>query len=227
MSSTGKTTNLGLNQWELTDPFLMEDFNEDNAKIDEALGEVDSKIAAAAEQSAFVSLMDVKLTAASRSIELDFSNIDLSQYASLEMRMYLPHSHTDKTYLCATMNDITNNVYASASDWTIPSQAGSGYFDSGTLQNQMRLSYMSKDAGYNCGYTMTVSLVGDKAPVLFCDGANCASDGGSGYRMYAWRYISTMSDDTVTAATLNKIKLYPDSGNFKAGARITVHGVRL
>lgn len=43
--SINKTENLGLNQWVRSDPFRMEDFNEDNAKIDAA-------VAAKAEQTA-------------------------------------------------------------------------------------------------------------------------------------------------------------------------------
>jgi len=38
MSSKTKTTNLGLNHWELDDVFQMDDFNQDNAKIDAAMG---------------------------------------------------------------------------------------------------------------------------------------------------------------------------------------------
>ena len=34
-----QTSNYQLNQWEKTDRILMEDFNEDNRKIDEALAE--------------------------------------------------------------------------------------------------------------------------------------------------------------------------------------------
>lgn len=38
-----KTEHIGLHQWESTDPFLREDFNEDNRKIDEAVGEAAGK----------------------------------------------------------------------------------------------------------------------------------------------------------------------------------------
>lgn len=38
MASTNKTPNLGLNQWLLTDPFQVEDFNADNAKLDAVIG---------------------------------------------------------------------------------------------------------------------------------------------------------------------------------------------
>ena len=38
--ASGKTANLELNQWTKTDPVCMEEFNADNRKIDEAIGEV-------------------------------------------------------------------------------------------------------------------------------------------------------------------------------------------
>ncbi|MEG0778947.1 MAG: hypothetical protein RSG55_08870, partial [Oscillospiraceae bacterium] len=38
MASTNKTANLGLNQWVESDPFLREDANADNSRIDAAIG---------------------------------------------------------------------------------------------------------------------------------------------------------------------------------------------
>lgn len=35
-----QTEHIGLHQWESADPFLREDFNDDNSKIDQAVGEV-------------------------------------------------------------------------------------------------------------------------------------------------------------------------------------------
>lgn len=35
-----QTEHIGLHQWESTDSFLREDFNDDNSKIDQAVGEV-------------------------------------------------------------------------------------------------------------------------------------------------------------------------------------------
>ena len=36
--SSSKTSNIGLNQWQRSDFFVMDDFNADNQKIDAALG---------------------------------------------------------------------------------------------------------------------------------------------------------------------------------------------
>ena len=72
MASTNKTANLQLNQWVLTDPLLMEDMNEDNRKLDAAVG-----------ASPYVKLMDITSAANAQQIDLDFSGIDLKKYASI------------------------------------------------------------------------------------------------------------------------------------------------
>lgn len=93
MSSTNKTEKLQLNQWVLTDPFNMEDFNSDNAKIDAVLGAVPCK-----------KLMDVTLTAAAATVELDLTGIDLSEYATL--RVY-QRDGTD--YMFLRLNNISSS----------------------------------------------------------------------------------------------------------------------
>lgn len=70
--STSKTGNLGLCQWELEDPFLMEEMNEDNRKIDRAVVAVP-----------LVTLMEVTLGQEAATVELDLSGVDLTQYMEL------------------------------------------------------------------------------------------------------------------------------------------------
>lgn len=74
MSSTNKTANLGLNQWVLTDPFNMADFNADNAAIDAAVG-----------ANPMVKLMDVTLATAANAVELALTGIDLTKYSHLQL----------------------------------------------------------------------------------------------------------------------------------------------
>lgn len=74
MSSTNKTSALGLSQWVLSDPFRMEDFNADNAKIDAAVAAVP-----------YVKLLNVTTNAAATQVDLDLSGIDLSQFSKLEI----------------------------------------------------------------------------------------------------------------------------------------------
>ena len=49
MQMPNKTAHYQLNQWEPGDDFLRADFNEDNAKIDAALGEMQTQVAAKCE----------------------------------------------------------------------------------------------------------------------------------------------------------------------------------
>ena len=74
MSSTNKTPKLGLNQWVLTDPFLMEDMNSDNLKIDTAVG-----------MAPYVKLMDVTTSATAAQVDLDVSGIDFTKYAIIQI----------------------------------------------------------------------------------------------------------------------------------------------
>jgi len=73
LASTNKTANLGLSQWEKTDPFSREDLNADLAKIDRAAGVQRTK------------LIDRTLTEKAQTVELDFSGLDLSEFIGLEL----------------------------------------------------------------------------------------------------------------------------------------------
>ena len=76
MSSSNKTSHLALNQWQRTDPVVMDDFNADNAKVDAAIGGMKMPV---------VKLLEVVTSAAAAAVELDLSGIDLTQYRALEV----------------------------------------------------------------------------------------------------------------------------------------------
>ena len=77
--STGKTAALQLNQWSLSDSFLMEEFNEDNRKIDQGSTRLQGLIDA----MPYVKLMDITTAADAQQVDVDFSGIDLSKYAMI------------------------------------------------------------------------------------------------------------------------------------------------
>ena len=85
MASTNKTPNLGLNQWVLDDPLLMEDVNTDNQKIDTAVAGLQGQLGA----MPYVKLFDITTTADAEQVDLDLSGLDLSQFAKLEIYAYL------------------------------------------------------------------------------------------------------------------------------------------
>ncbi|MEG1166411.1 MAG: hypothetical protein RSD68_08355, partial [Oscillospiraceae bacterium] len=74
MASTNKTANLGLNQWVLSDPLRMEDFNEDNRKVDAALG-----------AQPYVKLMEATTVAGTKTVELNLSGINIADYLSFRL----------------------------------------------------------------------------------------------------------------------------------------------
>lgn len=71
-----QTEHIGLHQWENTDPFLREDFNEDNRKIDEAVGEVAAVLP-------LEPLFDVTVQEAVSVVSLEMTGIDRSKYHEL------------------------------------------------------------------------------------------------------------------------------------------------
>lgn len=74
MSSSNKTTHLRLNQWIASDPIRRTDFNFDNSKLD-----------AAVNARALVTLAQASLTAGAATLALDLSDLDLTQYVQLQL----------------------------------------------------------------------------------------------------------------------------------------------
>ena len=70
-----RTENYQLNQWEPTDKISREDFNADNAKIDAAIKRAHS----------VETLFDVTLQETATALELDLSDIDLTQYTYVDL----------------------------------------------------------------------------------------------------------------------------------------------
>ncbi len=100
MSSTNKTANVGLNQWVRTDPFCMDDFNEDNAKIDTALKSAQIRD----------KLFEVEINTDTSTMELDFEGIDLSQY--LELKIYSDLAGQGSSpYVRLRVNNISTAIY--------------------------------------------------------------------------------------------------------------------
>lgn len=86
------TENYGLCQWEATDQVLREEFNQDNAKLDEALFQLQATVNQKAEQSEleevealasksrFMKLKEYSFPSQMTKIEIDLSDIDWIQW---------------------------------------------------------------------------------------------------------------------------------------------------
>ena len=81
--STGKTTHLGLNQWEPEDSFLWEEFNEDNRRLDAAFA-----------GPRLVKLLEVTTQAAAAQVDLAVGEIPFSDYWKVLLYFDIPVSTT-------------------------------------------------------------------------------------------------------------------------------------
>ena len=109
MASTNQTPHLGLSQWVLTDPFRMDDFNQDNAKIDAAVDGLQGLIDA----MPYVKLMEVTTTADADSVWLDVSGIDFTQYAMVQVFASAVARFTDTNTAGDSSNIVELRAYVS------------------------------------------------------------------------------------------------------------------
>lgn len=105
-----KTTNFGLNQWEKTDRIMMEDFNADNAKTEEALTAIWDTIP-------LVKLDHFTATESTSQIVFDLSKINLKEFATLRISIRSFETSVPATYVLLTVNQITTG-YPNNSDST-------------------------------------------------------------------------------------------------------------
>jgi len=101
MASTNKTANLGLSQWEQTDPFSREDLNSDMRKIDESVSRF--------------KLFDITVTVETMTatIQLDLDGLDLSEFALLEI--FFNSAMLEKRM---RINGVTSEIYRHISNNT-------------------------------------------------------------------------------------------------------------
>ncbi len=88
--SVNKTPDAQLNQWVLSDPVRMEDFNADNAKIDFAISELSGKIAnlsatlsGFAESLPLVKLIDITTQYPAAQVDLNLTDVNLSRFSAV------------------------------------------------------------------------------------------------------------------------------------------------
>ena len=131
MSSTNKTPKLGLNQWVLSDPFLMEDMNSDNSKIDDAVS-----------SRALVKLGHIETTASCLVISLDVSGIDWSAYREVAVEYSLKHGVAASTYVYSM---VRGNGKSGSSDYHTRT------LGTNSLANKNEASYFFTGNDMNCG----------------------------------------------------------------------------
>ena len=102
MASTNKTANLHLNQWEPGDPVLREDFNADNARLDETI--------------ALVKLKEAYTEENANVLSLDLSDVPTERFLGLKAHLIMPGDSalTGSSYYNLTLNGVSRaSTYAS------------------------------------------------------------------------------------------------------------------
>jgi len=109
MASTNKTANLGLSQWVASDAVEMVDFNEDNRRIEEAMGK----------RLEWELIMEQKMDRQQdvKVISLDVSGIDFSKYAVIVMSFALAD---DCQLYLNDRTDIAAHIYRSSTVFGFP-----------------------------------------------------------------------------------------------------------
>ncbi len=203
MASTYKTANLKLNQWVLTDPFLMEDMNENNRKID-----------AAVSACPYVKLMDITTASSAQQVDLNVSGIDISKYAMLQIFATLAVSTMgNATAIYARINNTggypAETMY-NYSNYFRDFVAQFGAPSSDYIAARMEIS----------GYTPIGSVV--SGPLLIKSGSAGVASGNFVRDGFAYKQLSKLSD-------FASINFLTNSGsvNIAAGSRFVIYGVKL
>ena len=114
--ATNKTEHYGLNQWVKSDEVLMEDFNEDNAKIEAAFQQVEIDLAALdSRKLEWEPIKTVICEEATAQFDFDVSDIDWGAYRYVLMECSVPVSGSGTMYL------IGNGTRSFGSFWTLGS----------------------------------------------------------------------------------------------------------
>jgi hypothetical protein len=164
--STNQTANLGLCQWEATDPVIRTDFNSDNQKIDAAMGALP-----------YVKLMEVTVTETADVLEVDLSDLDLTKYMYLEFAGNLWSSDSSYYYAQMRINSLVG--YSSASIYSNYAETRLSWFPLGATSTtaQAGALWMRVVLGDNRP-AIYVNTVGSVYPTMFaafnCGGPDTA-----------------------------------------------------
>lgn len=194
------TTHLGLCQWERSDPFTLDDFNADNAKLDAAIG-----------QMAYRVLEQQLPTTDQHVFRFDLSGYDLSQVNRLRVEIsgttYCPGSHT----MGIQVGDLSTNYFFTDvnGNTSISSSSVREYITAGTLVG----------SNNQIPFLWTVDCcIGQGKGMVFFSNFSCvyySSSGSlSGYQVEKTGGIqSTITREELTNITLGQMSIYPSNVN--------------
>ena len=110
-----KTNNLKLNVWEKTDPILVGDFNEDNRKIDAAVGSILAR-------GSFEKIQEIATTESMHTLNFDLRGIDWRKWQMVRMDLTLVNGQGGEGYVklnnsgtCQTMSGSSESMFLKTS----------------------------------------------------------------------------------------------------------------
>ena len=207
MASTNKTTNLGLNQWVLSDPFLMEDMNADNQKIDEAVC-----------ANPYEKLISVITTANALQVDFDLSDIDLTKYAALKIEACFACTPTGAVaFPFIRINNLSDTVYYHTAD----DQGAAGnrtYFFavSGSFDTAVPACFRAELSGISGAPGTTAGskyIMGECLSFGYLSGNKC---------LFAEKAVLSLANEISSINLLTNTA----SGYFQAGSEFTLYGVK-
>lgn len=205
------TENLNLCQWAAEDPVLRTEFNADNAKLDAALG-------ALADRPAIEIIRRWDNTTLGNQINIDLSDIDLSQY--LWLRINFQHIPVTSTITAAAyINGLKDNSIYQTLD--IPSTTGmsattyAGMFD--TAKPTATTHSLSGEFEFDC----TAPWLFGRYRAFYYNGPEQRQWHRSGY----WSaFPEKLKQEDVTSLQL---AVMAGSGTLASGGQIMIYGQKL
>lgn len=208
MASTNKTTNLGLNQWILSDPFLMEDMNADNQKID-----------AAVSANPNVKLISVKTSANASQVDFDLSGIDLTKYAALKIEACYcctPASTVGQVYI--RINNIsTASYYRPATSCSSAGYTSVLFSPYASYLTNVPASFNAEISGIS-GAPDTLATTKMVFGAITYFGYITAPEIGTGFGSIGIEKTTAISSINITSCSA--------SGYIQAGSEFTLYGVK-
>ena len=193
-----QTEHLGLHQWESSDNFLRKDFNEDNRKIDEAVGELIAAVP-------IIKLGEITTAESARQVDIDLSEIDFSQYWEVQFRI-----DGNTSQMCVVY--IRLNGASSEEDYEYKSANGNNY--ASNCLSSISLGYPGSMDYYSAKVTIFSS------PVFISGHTEGYGSTTQDQRSYA------TPTSGVTFSTLKVMNLVASIGTIDAGLKIGIYGVK-
>ena len=210
MASTNQTPHLGLSQWVLTDPFRMDDFNQDNAKIDAAVSAIP-----------YEKLMDVTTSADAAQVDLNVSGIDFTKYAVVQLF---------GSSVCLMADGSSNAPTGAAINLKINGQSGNACTGSTSVNSDAAASYLYSAS--NDPINIRAEIFGFQihpqaaARASYGLTLSVAASGGGPYRTTRSQTTVVLSD---ARSKMNTLSFSTASAGHKiaAGTKLVMYGVRI